>query len=113
MAPVRSPLPTDTAILLVPFLGQQFQIAFRFRFRGSPIVPFQVSGDLFAMLVGDIFEGIAHQMHHIQLDSSLQVERFDASGRLVSPSTQARKISLSLLFELTVHLISPGHDENE
>jgi hypothetical protein len=65
-------------VLPVPLLGKEVQIDLGFRLRSSAIDQFQVSRHLLAMFVGDLFERVANQVHHTELDTGLGRERLNS-----------------------------------
>ena len=76
------------------FEGFEFQIELGFRFCGRRVNRFQIFGDFSSLLLVDVLERVAHQMHHTELNSCVRHPTASmASGSPVRPSTQAIKQS--------------------
>ncbi len=93
--PLVSPGSNDDGIFRSPLFFQTLQFYFGRFFRESLIDSFEIFGELLVVFGGHVFEGIANLVNDTELNSVLGKMTLMASGKPVSPSTEAIRISFA------------------
>lgn len=93
IGPVILPGAADLWVSPVPLFCKALQLQLGQIFGCRPVNALQISSDRLVVFPGDVFERVAHHMHDAQLDPGVSYSAARASGKPLSPSTQAIRMS--------------------